>query len=803
MHNYHYFLVLLLLLFLTGNPLASADESRAGARIAGFTITADNLSRDLELNTVKLTGNVEVTYKNQSFKSDFLSIDQNTKQAVLKGNVQIFTIDTEIGGDEIHLDYESDQSVIYNGYVKSNNIHFRGDLIEQDSSKSFSILNADYTTCNNCPASWSFSGSKIKAELGGYAFLKNPFLKINNIPIIWLPYLIVPLKNERQSGLLFPDFGYTDRRKWLMSQSFFWAINRSEDITMTLKNYQLGGLKQMLEYRYVTTDDSHGEFNLSYMNDSVFKSDDRYNFFRSNSEKNVAFNRWAFKAEQQYSLNEDSKIQLKIHQISDLQYPKDFFDEFKNYAASGLENRFVASSASTNSLLSFDAIYFKHLLEANPLSDNSAAVHKLPELRFDTQFQKIGDSSIYYKINMDGASFFRKKNYDDISLSATGQKFVTNSSNNPACDHQLAPTGQSTDCDRSEDGIYNEGTDLLRTGQRLHFKSTLTTPAYTLSAINVTPQLSFHDSQYFFQEGINRYNHRKYIDFNILSRSKLYNIYESKQSTQPIEKSVYKYKHELIPEITYNWVPWVDHESHPFFGGFQNSDTPFKSADKIEDSDINTINQNSLQFDTTDRVYERHIVKFAILNRLIKKNIENSVYTPILNFNLSQSYDLYQTQAKSNINKPLSNLDGILNLSINSFNFEQQIKYSPYEFATDSTSILTYHNLNGQYFKLGYVSNRISSTKVDDLTLAIGFVSPYLNLLTGVVIDTSENRNTDSRLKNHSIIAQFKPPGECWGIDFYRNQKPGVDAELHVRFVFSFDGKPQKTIPPDELVLAN
>ncbi len=774
-----------------------ADQSRAAARIAGFTITAENLSRDLEKNTVSLSGQVEVTYKNQSFKADSLFIDQNSRQAILKGHVQIFAADVEIGGDEIHLDYESDQSVIYNGYVQSNNIQFHGQLIEQESTKNFSILDADYTTCSNCPASWSFSGTKIKAELGGYAFLKNTFLKVNGFPILWLPYLVVPLKNERQSGLLSPELGYINNRNLVVSESFFWAIDHSEDLTFTLKNYELGGLKQLLEYRYALADDSFGEIHASHMNDTVFKSEYRYNFFRPLNQKEDSFNRWAFKADQRHSINENTHLNFKAHQISDLQYPKDFFDEFKNYAESGLENRLTLSTADSNSLLSLDLVYFKHLLEANPLSDNSSAVHKLPEIRFDTQLQKIGTSSVYYKINFDGANFYRQKKYDDITIGLDGQKYVTNQSANPQCDNALNPTSLPSDCDRAEDGVYNEGTDLLRTGQRLNFKTSLTTESYTFGAINMTPQITYADTQYFFTEGEKKYNHRKLVEFDVMSRSKLYRIYDS--TDLDIEK---KYKHELIPEVTYTWLPWIDQEAHPFFGNFKNSDTPFKSQDQINDSDINRTNQNSLQFDTSDRVYERHIIKFSILNRVIKKIIKDASYVPMLTFNVSQSYDLYQTEAKENINKPLSNLSGNLDLSLNAFSFNQQINYSPYEFATDSTSTLTYRNTQGQYFKLGYVSNRINpATKVDDIALAVGFVTTYLNLVTGVVIDTSENRTSDSRLKKHSLIAQFKPPGECWGINFFRDQKIGVGAEWKVRFDFSFDGKPQKIIPPDELKL--
>jgi LPS-assembly protein len=74
-----------------------------------------------------------------------------------------------------------------------------------------------------------------------------------------------------------------------------------------------------------------------------------------------------------------------------------------------------------------------------------------------------------------------------------------------------------------------------------------------------------------------------------------------------------------------------------------------------------------------------------------------------------------------------------------------------------------------------------------------------VNVLTGFVFDATENRDSSSRLKKFSLITQLKPPGECWAINFYRDQKVSLDAEWKVRFDFSFDGKPTKVIPPAEL----
>jgi LPS-assembly protein len=165
------------------------------AKIEGFLISCENVSRNLETGESELVGNVQIIYKDQHFKADRVTIDQKNKRAVLDGNVVVNNSTVEIGGDHIELDYENNTSKIIKGYVKSNNIFFSGATIEQKDAHQFYVVDANYTTCSNCPATWSFDGSEINAEIGGYAFLKNSFLKISGIPVFWLPYFIVPLKN--------------------------------------------------------------------------------------------------------------------------------------------------------------------------------------------------------------------------------------------------------------------------------------------------------------------------------------------------------------------------------------------------------------------------------------------------------------------------------------------------------------------------------------------------------------------------------------------------------------------------------
>ena len=761
----------------------SPAKSLVSSKISGFTITAEDLYRDLEKDIVQISGNVQIIYQNQHFSADFVELNLKKKHAYFRGRVSIQTIEYNVGGDEVSLDYLSSQALVTNGFVQSNNITFKGKLIEQRGPNTFFITEADYTTCTNCPATWSFQGSQIRAELGGYAFLKNTFLRVSDIPIFWLPYLVLPLKNERQSGFLFPEFGYIRNRGLFFSESFFWAISRSQDLTFTLKNYELGGLKELVEYRYALSDFSGGQFNLAHFNDSVFAAELQGN---KQITEGTAFRRWAIQGYSQQEINEAAQVRVKINQISDLQYPRDFYEEFKTYAEGGLENRLNISLRGDHTLGQFDSIYYKHLLESDPLQSNTSAVHILPELKLDLTTTQIADSPLYFRFNAQYDSFYRKQKWDDISV-LNSQKYVTNIGNDPTCAHNSA-----TGCSPVYDGVFNQGTDQLRTGQRVFYKASLLTQSFApADFVNVSPEVSFNEAHYFFPEGDERYNVRRFAQLDINSRSRLFRIYDS-------ENADLKYKHELIPELSYTYIPFVEQDAHPFFGNIPNGEYVFPARNNLSDSDLNT--PYGVQYDYNDRIYDRHLVTLTFLNRVVRKRLSDRSYRDILDFRLAQSYDLYQIKNKySQGNQPLSDLSGTLNLHIDEFTFSNQFNYYPYLSATNSTTSLSYLNDQQQYFKIGYNSNRAEGPRVDDVLLALGFVTKYINVLSGFIVDTSENRDSNSRLKKFSLITQLKPPGECWGVNFYREQQVGLEAEWKVRFDFSFDGKPPKIIPPDEL----
>lgn len=762
--------------------------SSTSAKIKGFIISSDELERDNENEILRLKGNVKVIYKTQFFEADSIEINFKKKQALLKGKVNIQTTTYQIGGKEIILDYENNQALIYYGFVQSNNIRFQGDLIEKQNETEFYVDNADYTTCSNCPATWSFEGTKIKAELGGYAYIKNSFLRVAGLPFFWLPYLVVPLKSERQTGLLTPEIGYIRNRRLVITQSLFWAISRSQDATFTFKNYELGGLKPLVEHRYVLNDSSNGNTRLAVFNDKVFTSESRYNNYRKSTEQESGFTRWAINSNHQYSLDSSNKFRAQLMLVSDLQYPKDFYDEFTNYSDASLENKINYTHGFEQSVFTTEFSYYRNLLQADPLSTNNSSVHRSPEIHFDTSMLQILNLPLYFTFSSNYTHFTRNKPYDDISTDPNGQKYVSNSNSDPRCENQSV-----AGCNTTDDQIYTEGTDILRTGDRLITKATLNTSTFNFgNFMNISPKLSYNESDYYFPIGTQKTAARRYLQFEVNTRTKFFNIYDA-----DYEKSGVKYKNEIIPEIRYTHIPWIQQDDHAFFGANNVTESPYSARNIISDSDLN--NPGGILYDYEDRIYDRHILSFSLLNRLVrKKQIDNS-YKTILNFRLTQSYDIYQDQYGKAGNQPLSDLAGTLTLDLDQIQSYTQVNYFPYVSATNTLTTLSYLNEYQQYFKIGLASTRTQEPKQDDVSFAIGFISNYVNLLTGVIFDASADRDNNSRLKKFSLITQLKPPGECWAINFYRDQKVGLEAEWKIKFDFSFDGKPTKVIPPAEL----
>ncbi|MEQ1665449.1 MAG: LptA/OstA family protein [Bdellovibrionales bacterium] len=178
-------------------PLVFLVLSARAASFDGLTLEADDISRDYEKRTVTLEGHVHIAFDSESIKCQTAIINFNTQEIRATKDVSIDSLTSHIEGDSITYNYKTKLGEIQNGLVESGQVIFMGDVIKKTADKNFTALSARYTSCTTCPAGWSFSGAQIDAELGGYAYIKYPVLRIADFPIFILPRIWIPIQSKR------------------------------------------------------------------------------------------------------------------------------------------------------------------------------------------------------------------------------------------------------------------------------------------------------------------------------------------------------------------------------------------------------------------------------------------------------------------------------------------------------------------------------------------------------------------------------------------------------------------------------
>ncbi|NVK74710.1 MAG: LPS-assembly protein LptD [Oceanospirillaceae bacterium] len=110
-----------------------------------------------------------------------------------------------------------------------------------------------FTTCEPNQESWKLYGSSIELDTKqGFGTAKHVQIRIGNIPVFYFPWLRFPLNNIRQTGFLFPTFGYSLKNGVSLSAPFYWNIAPNYDATITPQLIQEKGEGIDLELRHLS-----------------------------------------------------------------------------------------------------------------------------------------------------------------------------------------------------------------------------------------------------------------------------------------------------------------------------------------------------------------------------------------------------------------------------------------------------------------------------------------------------------------------------------------------------------------------
>jgi LPS-assembly protein len=155
--------------------------------------------------------------------------------------------------------------------------YFYGETIEKIGDRRYRITRGGFTTCVQPTPRWEMVTTSATIELGDHALLKNTVLRVKGVPVLYLPVLYYPIQDDdRATGFLIPKYTSSSYRGQSISNQFFWAIDRSQDVTLMHDWFSRTGQGFGGHYRYVAAPGSDGDARVYLLNEheSTFMRDD-------------------------------------------------------------------------------------------------------------------------------------------------------------------------------------------------------------------------------------------------------------------------------------------------------------------------------------------------------------------------------------------------------------------------------------------------------------------------------------------------------------------------------------------------
>lgn len=149
-------------------------------------------------------------------------------------------------------------------------LKFGGRLAEKTSANNYIFYDGQVTSCQtggNSPPAWSINWKKADITIDGMAYLQQVTFQVKKVPLLYIPYMILPAKTTRQTGFLLPEISHSSRGGAGLLTPLFVNLAPSSDLTFYPGYYEKRGPFAGLEFRLVNDSRSKATLSLNYQQD--------------------------------------------------------------------------------------------------------------------------------------------------------------------------------------------------------------------------------------------------------------------------------------------------------------------------------------------------------------------------------------------------------------------------------------------------------------------------------------------------------------------------------------------------------
>jgi LPS-assembly protein len=603
---------------------------------------------DRKNNRVTLIGHAVVRQENETLSADEITLDFTTRMLDAKGNCVYITIDSIVYGDEMHLNLDTRTGVIVGARVSNERFTLAGERINKLGDRRFQVHWGEYSTCKDCPNSWSIEAEDVDITFEGYAYMSNVTTRIKDAPAFWLPYLILPIKTQRQTGFLFPTYHISRTDGFAFVEPFFWAINRSSDMTFGVGDYTARGTRLEWEGRYALSPRSGGIASFDYVHDRSFVDP---------AGQSIATNRWSLNVLQTQELPFGIDEKLKYIDVSDNKYPIDLANDVYRGDNLVLPSSLIFNygTSDLSAFLAFDR--YRNVIDTNsdPILGQTefdpTTVQVYPTAVATTNDRFIFGTPVAAGLTFGVTNFTRSAGFFDTDYG-----------------HQQTAPGANLP--------YDPGVDPLREATRVAITPSLYTTLRPFDVLIVIPSATYYSYFYSFHNAQTNNLNRGYLLLQLDLSTQLEKIWDTPDPDRPRQKSL------IRPMLTYSNIPSVRESdpNHPFLRQIQYAQDNNFSGYNFDDYDIVPVSNSPSQVNYFTPL--GNSLSYGLSTQLITRygalDKPDPFYIHNVELTAGQSVNFKEFQKAAEQRQPLSRFFATMDIMLDRITSSSTYYYYPY-----------------------------------------------------------------------------------------------------------------------------
>ena len=268
-------------------PSAGEAQLISGLDFNSRQFTLEQISE----NHLRLIGEVEIDDPSFQLYADQVDVYTDEFRLVATGNVVFASQGSRVAAERVEFDTQQLTGTFHSATGSVNladeversmfgtqepDMHFYGETIEKLGPRTYRLTKGGFTSCIQPTPRWEVTASTVTLNLDHYAVMRNSVLEVKGVPVFYLPLMYYPIQEDgRATGFLMPTYGASTFRGQMLSNAFFWAINRSHDATFYHDWYSQTGQGSGAEYRYVLGSGSEGFARTYFLNERALEDEGR------------------------------------------------------------------------------------------------------------------------------------------------------------------------------------------------------------------------------------------------------------------------------------------------------------------------------------------------------------------------------------------------------------------------------------------------------------------------------------------------------------------------------------------------